>query len=710
VYVSGSWRRWLFVSLGVGLATLASAETGDLRVEIQQPPDGTLLPSLESRIEVEGGASIFGGVRYLDLFLVIDTSKSLERTDKRDYRVRGAVGLVKSLPAKSDIQLGVVAFDNDADLLAPLTSDRGVVIEALKDLDRFGSTDIAAGIETALAGFAAGARPGSSRVILLFTDGRSDEAEARDAAREAKRRGVALHTLMLGSDEGAARMLGQLAHSTGGSFLRVRDPRKLPEAFVNLKTTGVESVTLSVNGSAPVPAKLSGGRFRADLPLVLGENRIVATATSLEGESRQAISTVTVSDDVHVRIDTPAGGTLFEDRRQQALVTGRASLFERETPEIAAAYPDRGIRRVVLRVDQSPPFATQLVEGRFEGRVMLHEGENRILATATAADGRIADAAIRVTVRPPGCGELEVKALRDGQPALSLSDRSVELVFDASNSMWGRMQGEPKMSVAKNILSDALGWLPEDLTVALRVYGHQHPREQRDCRDSELLVPMRPGNREQIRGAIESFRPRGQTPLAYSLEQVVDDLRGVRGERAVVLVTDGLESCGGDPVAAARALQAGGPIPVHVIGFGLGEPGDEDPTSLRAIAAVSGGKYVTARSAEELRSALSASVGTAFQVMQGGRLVADGSLGADDVMLLPAGDYEVRVASEPPYSAPVQLASEENLTLLLERNRGGVLHSGERGPASYQACQDTPLQAPATDPLLSPAAPATRLR
>ena len=250
-----AWR----VAIGVGLAGLASAQSGDLRVEIQQPRDGTLLPSLESRIEVEGGASIFGGVRHLDLFLVIDTSKSLERTDKSDYRVRGAVGLVKSLPAKSDIQLGVVAFDNDAELVEPLTSDRGAVVEALKDLDRFGSTDIAAGIDAALTGFAARARPGSSRVILLFTDGKSDEAEARDAARKAKKRGVALHTLMLGSDEDAARMLGQLARSTGGMFLRVRDPRKLPEAFMNLKTTGGRERDLERKRLGPAPGQADRG-------------------------------------------------------------------------------------------------------------------------------------------------------------------------------------------------------------------------------------------------------------------------------------------------------------------------------------------------------------------------------------------------------------------------------------------------------------------
>ena len=84
----------------------------------------------------------------------------------------------------------------------------------------------------------------------------------------------------------------------------------------------------------------------------------------------------------------------------------------------------------MLRVDDSPPFVARVMDGRFEGRVLLHEGENRILATATAIDGRVADAGVPVTVRAPGCGELQVKALRDGSPALSVSDRAVELVVD----------------------------------------------------------------------------------------------------------------------------------------------------------------------------------------------------------------------------------------------------------------------------------------
>jgi Ca-activated chloride channel family protein len=687
----------------IATASVASGQVGELRVEIHRPVRDLLLPKLEPSIEVEGGASIFGGVRYLDLFLVLDTSKSLHKTDPKDYRVAGAVGLVKSLPSKSDIQVGVVDFDSNADLLAPLTSDRAKVVRTLRGLDRTGSTDLAAGIKAALSGFDQGARRGSSRVILLFTDGKSDEKEALQAMGEARRRGVAIHTLLLGSNEKGTQILRAIAKGAGGSFLRVTDPAKLPDAFLNLRTTGVEGVTLSANGSPPVAARLSGGTFTGRVPLQMGENRIVATATSLDGETRDASTTVIVSGPLSVGIDTPTDGTLYTERRVEAEVEGWATLFGQVPAERRASHTDHGIRRVVLRVGDSPPFATTLENGRFEGRVMLHQGENRILATATASDGRVADAAITVTVRPEGCGELEVKALRDGRPALSISDRAIEIVFDASGSMWGQLQGTSKMAIAKEILEGALGGLPDDLMVGLRVYGHQHPKEQRDCRDSELLVPLAQGNRGRIRAAIASFKPRGQTPLAYSLERVSEDFGDFQGERAAVLVTDGIESCGGDPVAAARSLQAGGSFPVHVIGFGLAGADDADLASLRAIADASGGKFLTAGSAEELRRALSVTVGTAYRVMRDGDQVADGTLGADDLILLPEGDYLVHVDSAPPHQVPVRLAAEENLTMLLQRDRGQVSQSERRRSAEYTSCAD-PLQA--TTVRRRPAAPA----
>ena len=97
-----------------------AAGTGELRVEIQTPERHTVVPDTESSIEVIGGASVFGGVRHIELMLVIDTSKSLRWTDPKDFRAAGAAGLIESLPGKSDIRVGLVAFDSKAQLVSPL--------------------------------------------------------------------------------------------------------------------------------------------------------------------------------------------------------------------------------------------------------------------------------------------------------------------------------------------------------------------------------------------------------------------------------------------------------------------------------------------------------------------------------------------------------------------------------------------------------------
>jgi hypothetical protein len=247
------------------------------------------------------------------------------------------------------------------------------------------------------------------------------------------------------------------------------------------------------------------------------------------------------------------------------------------------------------------------------------------------------------------------------------------------------------MAVAKEILDDALTWMPPDLNVSLRAYGHQHPSEQRDCQDTQLLVPLAKGDREPIRDAIDGLRPAGQTPIGYALSQVDRDLGRFQGERAVVLVTDGIESCGRDPVAAARVLQANGPIPVHVIGFGLASEADEDVASLRGIAEASGGRFLTARSAGELRDALSIMVGTTYRVWRDDEPVAESALGSQAPIQLPAGHYLVRLESAPPQELPVTLADEEQLKLVFRRDDRELSYSEERGGAEYAACEVSTL-------------------
>jgi Mg-chelatase subunit ChlD len=534
------------------------APRGELQIEVQSPSDDFVLDAGQTTVEVEGIASAIGGVQYIDMMFVMDTSKSLRGTDPDDFRSSGAVGLVKNLSPKSDIKIGVVSFDSKGELDQPMTSDRDKVIQTLRELPRSGSTDLAAGILTALAELERNGRPDSSRVIMLFTDGKSSRRKALAATREAQLQGVTIQTLLLGSSKKGGSILDEIAWGTGGSFVEVTDPTMLPEAFLNLRTTGVDSVALSVNGSNPVMARLAGGTFSGSVDLEVGENRIVALATSLDGQTRESV--------------------------------------------------------------------------------------------------------INVNVQDASCAALEVAAIKEGRPVLSLNDRAVEIVVDASRSMWGRMGGEPKMVVAKQILEDVSYWFPEDLDLALRAYGSTSASDNNDCADSTLLVPFGEENREPIRRAISGLRPLGQTPIAYALNEAARDFDPLRNDRALVLVTDGIESCGGDPVEAARELREQG-IMVHLIGFGLGNAADEDAASLQAVADASGGRYVNAGSAEELKEALAQTVGTSFSVFKGSLEVANGSLGSHEPLLLPAGDYRVEFDSAPPQEVQISLSPRERLTL-----------------------------------------------
>ena len=561
----------------------SSTHPGGLQIEIQSPTADFSAPEGEIGVEVEGIASAIGGVRYLDMIFVMDTSQSLRGTDPDDYRSAGAVGLVRNLSPRSDIKIGVVSFASKGNLVQRMTSEREKVVAVLRDLPRSGSTDLAAGIRTALAELNKNGRPGASRVIMLFTDGKSNEKKAFDAAVQSQNKGVTIQTLLLGSDTKGTSILDTIAWATGGSFVQVKDPTMLPQAFLDLRTTGVDSVTLSVNGSEPVAAKLAGGTFTGKVPLEVGENRIVAFATSLDGETQESIVTVNVRD--------------------------------------------------------------------------------------------------------ASCAALEVAATKDGRPVLSLNQRAVEIVVDASRSMWGRMGGEPKMVVAKEILEDVSYWFPEDLDLALRAYGSASPSDSNDCADSTLLVPFAEANRDAIRNAIVGLRPLGQTPIAFALNQAARDFGTLQDDRALVLVTDGIESCGGDPIQAARELREQG-IMVHLIGFGLGNAADEDAASLQAVANASGGRYVTAGSAEELKEALVQTVATSFSVYKGRTKVATGSLGSTEPLFLPEGDYRVELESSPPQKVQISLASRDQLTLTLEKKGNFVSHVERRERMRHRSCED----------------------
>lgn len=145
-------------------------------------------------------------------------------------------------------------------------------------------------------------------------------------------------------------------------------------------------------------------------------------------------------------------------------------------------------------------------------------------------------------------------------------------VFDASQSMYGRWQSDMKINIAQRLLSNLLDSLEsvDNLELALRVYGHQKNFPPQDCDDTRLEVPFAANNNRKIKHVLKTLVPKGTTPIAYSLEKSGSDFPACDNCRnIIVLITDGLEECNGDPCAVSRALQKKGIVlKPFIIGIG----------------------------------------------------------------------------------------------------------------------------------------------
>lgn len=164
------------------------------------------------------------------------------------------------------------------------------------------------------------------------------------------------------------------------------------------------------------------------------------------------------------------------------------------------------------------------------------------------------------------------------------------LVFDASGSMWGQVEGENKIVIARRALGDLATQLADDAKVGLIAYGH---RREGDCSDIETLLSIGPLDRDILTGTVDAINPKGRTPITDSIEQAVATVRERGKETTIVLLIDGVETCGGDPCAAVRAAkQAGDNFLLHIIGFDLSE---EDVAPLECAAQAGGGLYFDAK-------------------------------------------------------------------------------------------------------------------
>ena len=221
-------------------------------------------------------------------------------------------------------------------------------------------------------------------------------------------------------------------------------------------------------------------------------------------------------------------------------------------------------------------------------------------------------------------------SVSEAQSEKMLSSSEIILILDASGSMWGQIEGENKIAIAKTVLKDLVDELPDNTEVGLIAYGH---REKGDCKDIETIVEPGPLDKTVINQSIDALNPKGKTPITDSVLTAFDLVRANENATTVILVSDGIETCGGDPCKAVKeAKDAGINFVMHVVGFDVG---DVDVSQLECAAQAGGGLYMSAQNASELSEALETAVEIPAELPVGKlsvKVIAEGKL--QDSMLI----------------------------------------------------------------------------
>jgi Mg-chelatase subunit ChlD len=357
----------------------------------------------------------------------------------------------------------------------------------------------------------------------------------------------------------------------------------------------------------------------------------------LEGVTgNKAIVVMTDGEDSASRLSYPEFWKLLEEKRIRLFTIGLGEALE-NYPQALGNTPRRMLSHIALATNGRSFFARTSEE--LSGTYQKIADELRTLST--------------YHVRPrssTGSGSLAVVAT--GERIAKVSTPLFELILDASGSMREqrhKVGGRLKIDVAKEVAMKIVEGLPDDATVAFRVYGRRIREGRRgDCQDSELVFPFGRVDKPRLVERIREIQALGTTPLAYSLQQAASDFGDAIGEKVLILVTDGKEECGGSPAQVVEELKAQGfDIRVNVVGFALAE--ELVKQEMQRVAELTGGRFFDAQDAAGLRDAIEESLAVPYDVFDAeGERVAGGLTGRRSAEV-PEGIYTVavRTAGDP---------------------------------------------------------------
>lgn len=286
----------------------------------------------------------------------------------------------------------------------------------------------------------------------------------------------------------------------------------------------------------------------------------------------------------------------------------------------------------------------------------LEPGDYELRYATAQSHTTLATAPIRITPAKQEPGMLVVSSAPNTKPR-----HAVEIILDASGSMLQRLGQQRRIDIAKQTLTQlTTKTIPAGTPFAFRVFG----REVDSCQ-TDLDIPLAPLNATAVAAKIATLEAKNgaKTPIGASLEKVASDLKSATGERLVILITDGEETCDGDPAATIQALRKSGTqLRINIVGFAIDD--QKLAATFRQWSDLGGGVYLDAKDGAGLNKALTAALQPAFEVVAAqGQVIAEGLVGGDPVRV-PAGTHSLRIKGATA-GAPITIKPKETTSATL---------------------------------------------
>jgi len=388
------------------------------------------------------------------------------------------------------------------------------------------------------------------------------------------------------------------AHKGSGAMLQACGETELVIPFGR---NTHDSITNTVNHRKPVgkktPLAFALSRAAGDLAELSGERKIILVSDGIENCNGDPEGIAGQLLDIGITVDTIAIGEEAAFQLGRVALAGGGQFFLGNNPAAlsealslstgAGKMPElpsntgNNLGTMPTAGSTSTPAPSALVTC-----IPIAQNDDAPTRTEDASSGD------RVISKPPAPAPITLY---------------LEIILDSSGSMLEEMEGRTRKSIARQVLAETVQSLDvENILVAFRAYGFDNsiPKaKETSCKNSELLIDFGERNSQAIIAKSQELLAYGYTPIAESLRLAGIDLHPYKDNHpTILLISDGKETCDGNPVAEIIQLQNNGiDVRVHVVGLALGDSSREQ---LKAVAHAGQGDYYDANNYTSLANSL----------------------------------------------------------------------------------------------------------